>query len=248
MWKVWCCPQCTHEYISGACNAVQLPETLHVLLWNALLWAAQPQSHPYFTAHHQGYSVQKVSLPELLSHQYSRDIWATLLFHVWKEILILNYITFLKKYHAEKQRFTTSRSSFLKQCQKTAAVFFLRGSYTSAVGNLIPTLSAKLWPCSKVWWCPHEVDLGQYGAILLIQGNEPKGKIMHFWQKCQMNIPLWSLLTDRNGCVDQGPQVSLCSTKSTSALQKDTNTQREEEMGLTDTVPLQIKCEARSDR
>lgn len=68
-------------------------------------------------------------------------------------------------------------------------MFLLRGSYTSAVGNLTPTLSAKLWPCSKVWWCPYGVDLGQYGAILLIQGNEPKGKIMHFWQKCQMNIP-----------------------------------------------------------
>lgn len=30
-----------------------------------------------------------------------------------------------------------------------------------------------------------------------------------------------SLLTDRNGCVDLGPQVSFCPTKSTSALQKD---------------------------
>lgn len=52
----------------------------------------------------------------------------------------------------------------------------LRGSYTLAVGNLTPTLSAKLWPCSKVGWCAYEVDLGQYGAVLLIQGNVPKGK------------------------------------------------------------------------
>lgn len=72
-------------------------------------------------------------------------------------------------------------------------MFLLRGSYTSAVGNLTPTLSAKLWPCSKVRWCPYEVDLGQYGAVLPIQGNVPKGKIMYFWLKCQMNTPLSEL-------------------------------------------------------
>lgn len=41
-----------------------------------------------------------------------------------------------------------------------------------------------------MWWCPYEVDLG---AVLLTQSNVPKGKIIYFWQKCQMNIPLLEL-------------------------------------------------------
>lgn len=62
-------------------------------------------------------------------------------------------------------------------------MFLLRGSYDSAVGNLAPTLSARPWPRSKVWWCPSEAGLGQYGAVLVIQGKVPKGKSMYFWQK-----------------------------------------------------------------
>lgn len=44
-----------------------------------------------------------------------------------------------------------------------------------------------------MWCCPSEADLGQNGAVLLIQGNIPKGKSMYFWQKCQMNILLFEL-------------------------------------------------------
>lgn len=48
--------------------------------------------------------------------------------------------------------------------------------------------------------------------------------------------------------VDLGPQVSLRPAKSTSAFQKDTNTQWGEAMGLTDAVSLQIKYKARHER
>lgn len=46
----------------------------------------------------------------------------------------------------------------------------------------LPHSQQRLWPCSKVQWCPSEAGLGQRGAVLVTQGKLPKGAT-YFWQK-----------------------------------------------------------------
>lgn len=135
------------------------------------------------------------------------------------------------------------KSSFVEQCHhKTAALFLLRGSYTNTMRNLALTKSAKLWPCSKVWWQPSETDVGQYGSGDSGQGS--KGKSMYLWQKYDSCPPLWVCWQQKWAWKAEASGFPL-PKQLTLSLQKDTSISWREAMRLTVFCKPNMKQEGR---
>lgn len=113
--------------------------------------------------------------------------------------------------------------------------------------NLALTKSAKLWPGSKVWWWPSEADVGQYGAVLVIQGKALREKACIYGRS--MTHALLSELADRQKWAWRAEASGFPLAKQlTLSLQKDTSISWGEAMSLTDPVSLQTKYEAREER